>query len=145
MRKILLGLSVAGLLLSGCATNNGPEYDGKNYSQIKRFKTGTITRERPVVVSDSGTGKFLGAIIGAVLGTTMGHGNGTTLTTLGGGLIGGYAGSEIAKANADELTVELDNGESIVVVVKGKNFQIGDRVQIIKDGNNASQVYRIDN
>jgi|FLOH01.1.fsa_nt_gi outer membrane lipoprotein SlyB len=144
IKQILLSASIATLLLSGCARNDVPEYDGKNYSAIKKYQTGTVIRERPVVISDSGAGKFLGAIIGAVLGTTVGHGDGTTLATLGGGLAGGYAGSEVAKANADELTVELENGEHIVVVVKGSGYQIGDRVQIIKDGNNASQVYKIE-
>jgi len=144
IKQTILGTSIAILVLSGCARNDVPEYDGKNYSQIKQYQIGTVIRERPVVISDSGAGKFLGAIIGAVLGTTVGHGDGTTLATLGGGLAGGYAGSQIAKANADELTIELENGEHVVVVVKGKGYQIGDRVQIIKDGNSASQVYKIE-
>ncbi len=143
--KILITTLTALLFLSACATNNGPEYDGNSYSSIKKYQIGTVIRERPVVVSDSGAGKFLGAIIGAVLGSTVGHGDGSTLASLGGGLAGGYAGSEIAKANADELTVELENGEHVVVVVKGKGYAIGDRVQIIKDGNRASQVYKIEN
>ena len=142
---ILISTLTAVLFLSACATNNGPEYDANSYSTIKRYQIGTVIRERPVVISDSGAGKFLGAIIGAVVGSTIGQGNGSTLAALGGGLAGGYAGSEIAKANAEELTVELENGEHVVVVVKGKGFAIGDRVQIIKDGNKASQVYKIEN
>ncbi len=146
MRNFFLMSSILTLfLLSGCATNNGPEYNGNSYNNIKKYEIGTVIRERPVVVSDSGAGKFIGAIVGAVLGSTIGQGNGSTLAALGGGLAGGYAGSEIAKANADELTIELESGEHIVVVVKGKNYTIGDRVQIIKDGNKASQVYKIEN
>jgi len=142
LKSTLTSVTLAVFLLSGCATNNGPEYNGSNYSQIKHFQIGTIISEKPVVITDSGAGKFLGAIIGAVLGSTIGQGNGSTLAALGGGIAGSYAGSEIAKANADELTVELDNGEQIIVVVKGKNYEIGDRIKIVKDGNNASQVYR---
>jgi outer membrane lipoprotein SlyB len=59
---------------------------------------------------------------------------------LAGGLAGGYAGSEIAKANAQELTVALDNGENVVVVIKGNEIQKGERVQIIKDGNKVASV-----
>ena len=138
---ILLVLALFG---SGCATNEGPEYSGNDYDQIKRFDIGKVIEARPVVISDNGTGKFLGAIIGVVLGSTVGKGSGTTLAMLGGGLAGGYAGSEIGKANATELTVVLDNGGNIVVVVKGKHIVVGDRVKIIKDGNRASEVSKID-
>ena len=78
-----------------------------------------------------------------MLGSTVGKGSGTTLAMLGGGLAGGYAGSEIGKANATELTVALDNGGHIVAVVKGKHIEVGDRVKIIKDGNKASEVSKI--
>jgi len=143
MKKYLYIVLSTTILITGCATNNGVEYDGKSYQQIKRYDTGVVTKSRPAVISDSGVGKFLGAVIGAVLGSTIGHGNGTTLTTLGGGLIGGYAGNEIAKANAQELTIALDNGEDVVVVVKGNKIESGDRVKIIKDGNKVVQVDRI--
>ena len=130
--------------ISGCATNDGPEYSGSSYDSIKRFNIGHVVAERPVVVKDGGGGMFLGAIIGAVLGSTMGGGNGSTLMALGGGLAGGYAGSEIAKANAQELTVDLDTGETVVVVVKGDDvYFIGDRIKIIKDGNKVANVERL--
>jgi len=145
MKKVVYISLVAVLMLSGCATNNGPEYDGNNYNQIKQQEIGTVQYARPVVVSDNGTGKFLGAIVGAVLGSTMGRGRGTTLTTLGGGLLGGYAGNQVNKANAYELTIKLDDGRTIVTVVKGKGYRAGDRVQIIRDGNRVAQVYRVGN
>jgi len=145
LKQIVLTLSLSGLFFSGCATNNGPEYDANSYQNIKKYQIGTVIRARAVVIKDSGAGKFIGAIVGAVLGSTVGQGNGSTLAALGGGLAGSYAGNEIAKANATELTVELENGERVVVVAKGNNYAIGDRIQIVKDGNKASQVYRIEN
>ena len=144
MKSYLYILLSSIILITGCATNGGPEYDGKSYKQIKKYDTGVVIKSRPVVISDSGVGKFLGAVIGAVLGSTMGQGNGTTLTMLGGGLAGGYAGNEIAKSNAQELTIDLDNGENVVVVIKGNKIESGDRVKIIKDGNKVAQVDRID-
>ncbi len=143
MKKYLYIALSTTVLITGCATNSGPEYDGANYQQIKRYDTGVVTKSRPAVISDSGIGKFLGAVVGAVLGSTLGQGNGTTLTTLGGGLVGAYAGNEIAKANAQELTISLDNGENVVVVIKGNKIHTGDRVKIIKDGNKVDQVDRI--
>lgn len=144
MMKSIYILLASVIFFAGCATNEGPQYDGKNYNQIKRYEIGTVIAERPVVISDDGSGKFLGALIGAVLGSTIGSSSGKVLATLGGGLAGGYIGSEAGKANGAELTVELDSGEHIVVVVKGhKHFVSGDRVKIIKDGNKVAQVDKI--
>ncbi|MBA1432553.1 MAG: glycine zipper 2TM domain-containing protein [Epsilonproteobacteria bacterium] len=144
MKKILIASSTTIILiLSGCATNSGPEYDGNSYQQIKTYEIGTVQSVRPVVISDNGTGTFIGAIVGTVLGSMVGQGRGSTLATLAGGLGGAYAGSQAAKANASELSVRLDDGRNIVVVVKGKHFLVGDRVKIIKDGNRADQVYKI--
>lgn len=140
--KILVsGLTaVVLLILSACATNKGPEYDGNSYAKIKHYRTGVVLKDRPVVISDDGKGSFIGALVGAVVGSTIGQGHGSTLATLGGGLGGYYAGKEVGKANGDELTVKLDSGENIVVVVKGQNFKAGDRVKIIQDGNKVAQV-----
>jgi outer membrane lipoprotein SlyB len=140
----IASIVVASLLaFSGCATNEGPTYDGNSYSQIKKYEIGIVTQDRPVVISDDGTGKFLGALVGAVLGSTVGGGDGKSLAMLGGGLAGYYAGNEIGKANGDELTVKLDNGNNIVVVVKGKHLEVGDRVKIIRDGNKVAQVDKV--
>lgn len=144
MKKLISASVVAMVLLSGCATNEGPEYSGSDYNQVKRYETGVVIDAKPVIISDDGTGKFLGAIIGAVVGSTMGRAEGRTLATLGGGLAGGYAGTQIGKANGVELTVELDSGDSIVVVAKGNNIVTGDRVKIIKNGSKIEQVYKID-
>lgn len=144
MNKFISASVVILLILTGCATNKGPEYSGQDYNQIKGYEIGVVQEVRPVVISDSGTGTFLGAIIGTVVGSTMGRGNGNTLATLAGGLIGGYAGNEIGKANAQELSVELESGDQIIVVAKGNNIAVGDRVKIIKDGNKVDQVYKID-
>jgi len=145
MKKFLAASStVVALMLSGCATNSGPEYDGNSYQEIKSYEVGRVESVRPVVISDNGTGTFVGAIVGSVLGSLVGEGRGSVLATLAGGLGGAYAGNQVNKANASELSVRLDDGRDIVVVVKGKSFGVGDRVKIIKDGNRVDQVYKID-
>ena len=141
MKGILYGSLLMSLMLTGCATHQGPEYEGKSYNQIKTYELGTVTSVRPVVISDDGSGTFIGAIVGTVLGTTLGSGRGTTLTTLAGGLGGAYVGSQIGKANASELFIDLDNGQDIVTVVKGKGYSVGDRVQVIKAHGKVEQVY----
>ena len=144
MKKFLLTLSlIMTLVFTGCATSGGPEYSGATYQEIKTYEIGTVESVRPVVITDDGAGTFVGALVGAVLGSTVGRGNGNTLATLAGGLGGAYVGSQVQKANAQELSVKLDNGQNVVVVAKGKQFMVGDRVKIIKDGNRVDQVYRI--
>ena len=134
------------LVLAGCAQPRGTEYDGRSYDRIKEVETGTVVDHRYVIVSDDGTGRFLGALVGAVLGSTMGGGEGRRLALVGGGILGGGIGSEAGKANAEELTVELDRGGTVVVVVKGDSgFLVGDRVRIIEDGVRAATVRRIPN
>lgn len=135
MKKFISLLSVL-LLLSACATNKGPEYDGSTYQQIKSYEIGTVVKSRPVVISDSGSGKFVGALVGAVLGSLVGSNKGSVLAMLGGGLGGHYVGSEIGKANGEELSVELDNGQEVVIVIKGNRFNAGDRIKIIRNSNN---------
>jgi len=145
MKKLFLISLATSMLLVGCATTEGPEYSGATYNQIKRYDIGTVIDERPVVISDNGSGSFVGTLVGSVVGSTMGRGRGSVLAMLTGGLVGHYVGSEVAKANGDELTVKLDNGDHVVVVVKGRNFRVGDRVKIIRDGNRVARVERIYN
>lgn len=140
IKNILVSSAVSILLLSACATNDGPEYDGKSYQQIKRYEIGRVMYNKPVVISDNGSGSFFGMLIGAVIGSTLGSGAGSTLASLGGGIAGHYAGKEIEKANGSELSVELDSGENIIIVVKGKGFEVGQKIQIIKSGSKVEQV-----
>jgi len=67
---------------------------------------------------------------------------GSTLTTLGGGLLGAYAGNEIEKANAQELSVALDNGQQVVVIARGDKFTVGQRVKIVL--NSANKVVSVE-
>jgi outer membrane lipoprotein SlyB len=139
IKIISFGL-VSVLVFSGCATNEGPSYDGSSYQEIKRVEIGSVLATKAVVIEDSGNGAFLGTVIGAVLGSTLGGGNGQILTSLGGGIAGYYAGEELSKANGEELTVRLENGETVIVVIKGNHINTGDKVKIIKDGNKVAQV-----
>jgi len=74
-----------------------------------------------------------------VIGSTIGKGHGKTLATLGGGLLGAYVGNQIARANAQELVVDLDNGDTVVVIAKGQKFAVAQHVRIVlKNGHVVS-------
>lgn len=143
-KKILISSSIVILCLSGCATNEGPEYDGKTSRQIKKFEIGTVLENNPVVISDDGSGSIFGMIIGAVLGSTLGSGAGSTLASLGGGIAGHQAGKEVGKANGAELSIHLDNGDDIMLVVKGEGYKVGEKIKIIRSGNKVEQIKRVD-
>lgn len=143
MKYLISLLATSLLIFSGCAKNTGPEYDGQSYQQIKRYEIGTVTKSRPIIITDDGTGKFIGTLVGAVLGSMVGSNRGKILAMLGGGLGGHYAGAELGKANGEELSVELDNGEDVVIVLKGNRFFAGDRIKIIRDGGKVAQVERL--
>ncbi|MGZ5208581.1 MAG: glycine zipper 2TM domain-containing protein [Sulfuricurvum sp.] len=133
MKLILAAVSSSlVMILSGCAQSGVPQVDADAARYEMISQSGVITDVRAVVVKDEGGGGLIGTIVGGVLGSTMGGGRGTVLTTLGGGLIGMYAGNEIGKSNAQELSVALDNKQEVVVVSKGTQFSIGQRVKIVK-------------
>lgn len=120
------------MMLGGCAQSGVPVVDADASRYEMTSQSGVITDVRAVVVKDEGSGGLIGAIVGGVLGSTMGGGKGSVLTTLGGGLIGAYAGNEIGKSNAQELSVTFDVGQDVVVVSKGTQFTVGQRVKIVK-------------
>ena len=140
--KIFLSITLlTSLFFSGCATRGLQEMDADSVNYEMSYQVGIVKRIKPVVIKDNGTGTFLGAITGAVLGSLIGKGRGNTLATLGGGLGGAYAGNQLNKANAQELSVALNSGRNVVVIAKGKSFYVGQRVRVVKhDG----QVYSVE-
>lgn len=141
MKRMATAIVGVMLMMSGCAQSGVPVVESDATKYILSSQSGVITDIRAVAVKDSGGGSAIGGISGAVLGSTMGSGRGSTLMTLAGGLIGMYAGSEIGKSNAQELSVMLDNREEVVVISKGTDFTIGQRVKIIKRN---GQVYNVE-
>ena len=131
MKKILFIL-LTGLLLAGCATRGVNEVDSNAVNYELTYQVGTIESIKPVVIKDNGAGTFIGAISGLVLGSMIGKGRGSTLATLAGGLGGAYAGNQLNKANALELSVLLDDGRRVVVIAKGKTFYKGQKIRIVK-------------
>jgi outer membrane lipoprotein SlyB len=145
MKKVTALIGAAALVagLSGCVSMyGGPTVSNTATNQVMYAKTGTVKSVRYVIVQDeSPVGTLLGAVTGAALGSTIGKGKGRTLAAVAGGVAGAYVGEEmVSKANAQELTIHLDNGRTIVVVRKGTNFYPGERVRVLYNGNNVGNV-----
>ena len=141
MKKFVTSVLVGSLFFGGCATRGVDEISPNAVNYELSYQVGTIQNVRPVVIKDDGVGTFVGALTGTVLGSLVGRGAGNTLATLAGGLGGAYAGSEVAKANAQELSVALDDGRNVIVIAKGKNFYKGERVRIVKHN---GRVYNVE-
>lgn len=144
-RNTLLFSLILLFIFTGCARDGAVKYEGDSYKKIKQVLIGDVIQMRHVYIEDDGSGTVIGAITGAVLGSTIGKGNGKTLSVLGGTILGGMAGKEVNEKNAQELTVSLNSGKEIVVISKGTDLIVGNRVRIIKDDNEVAAVHKIVN
>ncbi len=76
--------------------------------------------------------------MGSAIGSTVGRGDGRVLASAGGAVAGAIVGEKVEKALtaklAQELTIELDDGQTVVVVqeLKEPAFQTGDRVSLLE-------------
>ena len=141
MRKFLLSIGIIGIIFSGCTKMyNSNEVSLHDVNRIYNYKSGVVTKVRGVVIRDDGSGAMIGAITGTVLGSLVGKGKGNVLATLAGGVSGFYVGNELGKANGKELYIKLDDGKTVVTIVKGVDINVGDRVRVIMDGNRIIRV-----
>ena len=93
----------------------------------------------------SGAGTVAGGVMGYVLGSAVGGGSGKSIAKAGGAIAGAAAGGTAERAATTqvglEITVELDNGE-LIVVVQGadEHFDVGDSVRVITRGDGTARV-----
>ncbi len=147
VKKIIsfgLIISVFSILYTGCAKMySSEEVSLYDVNAVYTYVDGTVVDVKLVKIRDDGSGAFTGAAIGTVLGSLFGDDRVSALTALIGGLTGAYVGSELGKANAEELYIKLDDGRTVVTVVKGLKIKKGDRVRLILDGNRIVRVEKL--
>lgn len=125
-------------LLQGCATQGYETVPRSTAGKIQQVTTGTVVSARPVVIEGDATylGQSSGAIMGSAIGQTAGDGTGRLIAAAGGAVVGSIVGGmvekELSQKQAQELTVSLDDGGTVVVVQERKNvgFVEGDRVSV---------------
>lgn len=149
--KAVLLLLLSSMVLSACgASRGGRTYSDGEVRTVQRVYYGTVTSVEHVRVEDdpSGLGAVIGGVAGGVLGSMIGKGRGRTLGILGGAAggaaLGHMAESGVRDYNALQLTVQLDDG-STVVIVQGEDeyFSAGDKVRIITTGQDSARVQHI--
>lgn len=144
-RVVAVSVLAASLaILAGCANRSASSsvytYGQAQQEQIVRY--GTVVSVRPVTIQEdrsSGLGTLGGGALGGVAGSAIGGGRGQILTSIGGAILGGLAGNavenQMGKTQGLEITVRLDNGETRVVAQAADvALTSGQRVQLISGG-----------
>lgn len=135
--QVMVGLTLA-LYLQGCASQSYQTVPRSTSGKIQHVSSGTVVATRAVVIDGEVgyLGRTSGAIVGSAIGQTAGDGSGRTLAAAGGAVVGGIVGGmvekELSKKQAQELTVDLDDGQTVVVVQETRDlgFVEGDRVSV---------------
>ncbi len=145
----LIFVSIAGLLLfSGCASNNYSKVPSTAAGVAHSVNTGTVVDTRKVNIEGQSTarGTVTGGIAGREIGRTIGRGDGSLIAGAGGAIIGAAVGHKVEKALsskiAQEVTVELDDGGTVVIVqeLEDPEFIVGDRVAVLESRAGWSRV-----
>jgi len=150
MDKRIIFLFFAGILFiaSGCAPSiSGGVYSRSAAREVQTVQTGTVLYVREVMVegTQTGIGAAAGGVMGYVLGETIGSGSGRDIARAAGAIGGAAAGAAaeegLTRTNALEITVELENGQSIAIVQgKDEMFYPGQAVKIIRRPDGTARV-----
>ena len=156
MPTAYMALLAAILLLAGCASQTGSSYTSSQTRHASTVYMGTITHLNAAYIDNNptGVGTLGGAVVGGVVGSAAGSPrwsrSGRTLMTLGGAVIGALAGTGVEKAlnskDALEITVSLDDGDTLSVVqelgAEERSFAVGDRVRVLRGSGDSARVRR---
>lgn len=148
--RILALALLSAAVLGGCATSrSGNVYTRDQARQEMSVRQGVIESIREVTLegTKSGVGGMAGAAVGGVAGSSVGSGKGQIVGAILGAVAGGLAGHAIEEGTtgkqAMEISVRLDNGQTIAVVQEGDpaEFRTGDRVRVLS-GRGETRVSR---
>jgi outer membrane lipoprotein SlyB len=144
-------VAAVGLLVLGAGCAQSPS----SANTVRRSETGRahsvqhgeVIYVRSVTIEGEarGGGGFAGGVLGFAVGNTIGSGSGRQLARLGGAAAGAAAGSAIEQAATTvagvEVTVELDNGEVIVIIQAADEvFEVGDSVRVLRRSDGGVRV-----
>lgn len=149
LRLFVLAL-LSAAFLGGCASSrSGNVYTRDQARQEMSVRQGVVESVREVTLegTQSGVGSLAGAAVGGLAGSSVGGGKGQIVGAILGAVAGGVAGKAIEEGvtgrQAMEITVRLDNGQTIAVVQEGDpaEFRNGDRVRVLS-GRGETRVAR---
>ncbi len=131
---------LAGALVAGCTFPSSRTTVPRSHTGVmQNVDTGVVTSIRVVNIEGqrNNLGLYGGGLMGAAGASGIGKGVGNSVATAAGAVGGAIAGQAIEEAAtrkvAQEISVRLDDGRTVVVtqVVQSGLFQDGDRVRIL--------------
>jgi len=151
MSRFIL-IALCGALVSvGCVTSNpGSVYPRHQTQQAWSVEEGKVSDIKDVSIEGerTGLGRIGGGYIGYEVGRYAVNGRATDVAGAVGAVAGAVAGGateeRITRQKGFEITVNLDKGASIAVVqAADQQFQVGERVKILRRGDGAARVTKI--
>ncbi|MEC5385618.1 glycine zipper 2TM domain-containing protein [Uliginosibacterium sp. H3] len=133
---------------AGCVSSKaGDVYSRDEARRVMTFREGVLVGIKEVRLegTKSAVGAGAGAVVGGVAGSAVGQGKGSVVAAVLGAVAGGVAGAAaeegLTREKALELTVRLDNGESLIIVqgIGDDKFKEGERVRVV----NSSGTMRV--
>jgi outer membrane lipoprotein SlyB len=140
MKLLLVVLAAA--TLAGCASRESANvYKSSEAQREQSVRFGTVESVREVQIQGqrSQVGTVGGGVVGGIAGSTVGHGRGSAVGAVLGGIAGGVAGTAIeegvTRKTGLEITVKLDNGDFRAIVQEADTpFKPGQRVRLVSSG-----------
>ena len=146
-RLFLISGSALALLLGGCTLpSSGRTLPASQVGQLQQRAVATVIKIAPVTIDGQKTnlGQYGGAVIGGAAAVPGGglSGRGDALAVAGASILGAVAGQAVeefaTRKKAQEITVEMPNGDVYVIVQPTPpEFQVGDKVHVISGPNGA--------
>ena len=140
--SMFMGINL--LLLTACSSNTpvaNNQAGTMSKEEVVSIQKGTVASVKKVSIMGRrgnavGT---VGSITGSIIGSSVPVA-GSIIGSLIGGAVGSEADTHLSKQDGLEITLQLDNGERVVVTQLAKTaFKAGDRVQLtLRD--NVAQV-----
>jgi len=150
MKTVKNGLLIIliGLIAVGCASSmSGSTYSRDQAQKVQTVHEGEVIMVREVLIegTKSGLGGLAGGIMGFALGSTIGSGSGKGVARAAGTIAGAAAGGAIeegaTRQRGLEITVKLDNGETVSIVQGAdERFDEGDLVRVLRRPDGSARV-----
>ena len=150
-KRPLFALALATLGFGGGCTfpNSGTVYDRNRVGRTMNIEIGDVVAVNDATVSGQTTviGVGGGGLVGRAA-ASGGSGVGGAVVAAGGAVVGAIAGGaveeKVTRKTAQEITIKLKNGDTIVIVQEPTDyrFAVGDHVQVLS-GAGGSSVRRL--
>jgi outer membrane lipoprotein SlyB len=147
MKKICMLLTMSILMCACASSNSGSVYTRDQARTAMNVTHGRVLQVRAVQIegTKSPVGAIAGGATGVAVGSAIGGGSGRTIAMVLGGLLGAGGGAvaeeQLTKKNALEITVLLQNGQTIAVVQESdEQFHVGESVDVLTAANGTTRV-----